>query len=198
VQGMIGVFLDTETSGLDPYVHTVLEVAFVLVDLYSGREIASWESPIAISQQDWDKCDKKSLLINGITREVLSAGLSLSQVRSCIEEIYRKNGIIQNRAVFICQNPSFDRPFFSQIIPTYRQEEMNFPYHWFDLASMYWALVLSKRQTNSAMAYSFSKDAIAEDCGLPPEGRPHRAMNGVRHLLLCYEKVVGFGNSVTE
>ena len=190
---MIGVFLDTETSGLDPYIHTVIELAFVLVDLHSGRELVSWETPIKVSQEDWDKCDKKSLLINGMTREALSVGLNSSEARVRIEEIFVQQGIIQGRAVFICQNPSFDRPFFSKIIPTYRQEELHFPYHWFDLASMYWALVLSKRQNASDMAYSFSKDAIANDCGLPPEERPHRAMNGVRHLLLCYEKLVGFG-----
>jgi oligoribonuclease len=189
---MIGVFLDTETSGLDPYVHTVIEVAFVIVDLYSGRKIASWEAAINISQQDWDKCDERSLAINGMTRNALAVGLNLSEVRSHIEEIFIQHGILQNRAVFICQNPSFDRPFFSKIIPTYRQEELNFPYHWLDLASMYWALVLSKRQTTSDMEHSFSKDVIAKDCGLPSEDRPHRAMNGVRHLMLCYEKLIGY------
>ena len=190
---MIGVFLDTETSGLDPYIHTVIELAFVIVDLHSGKELASWETPIKVSQADWDKCDKKSLLINGMTREALSGGLDFEEARARIEEIFLQHDIIQGCAVFICQNPSFDRPFFSKIIPTYRQEELHFPYHWFDLASMYWALVLSKRQNAPDMTYSFSKDTIASDCGLPPEERPHRAMNGVRHLLLCYEKLVGFG-----
>ncbi|MDE3048090.1 MAG: hypothetical protein KGI83_07075, partial [Verrucomicrobiota bacterium] len=38
----------------------------------------------------------------------------------------------------------------------------------------------------------FSKDLIAQQYALPGEEKPHRAMNGVRHLLLCYQAVVGF------
>jgi DNA polymerase-3 subunit epsilon/oligoribonuclease len=33
---------------------------------------------------------------------------------------------------------------------------------------------------------SLSKDAIAARLGLPPEEKPHRALNGVAHLLACY------------
>jgi oligoribonuclease len=191
---MLGVFLDSETSGLDPYIHTVLELAFVIVDLQSGRELLSWEAVLKPSLEDWERSDQKSLLIHGMSWEQLSSGIDLQEARLSIEEVCARFGIVQNRAVFICQNPSFDRPFFSKIIPPYRQEELHLPYHWLDLASMYWALILSKRQATT-LTISFSKDAIAKDCGLPPELHPHRAMNGVRHLLLCYEKLIGFGSN---
>jgi DNA polymerase-3 subunit epsilon/oligoribonuclease len=38
----------------------------------------------------------------------------------------------------------------------------------------------------------FSKDLIAQQYKLPHEANPHRAMNGVEHLFLCYQAVVGF------
>ena len=38
----------------------------------------------------------------------------------------------------------------------------------------------------------FSKDKIAKSLNLPEEKKPHKAMRGVDHLLLCYEKTVGF------
>jgi oligoribonuclease len=189
---MLGVFLDTETSGLDPFIHTALELAFVVVDLRSGRELVAWESVLKVSQQDWDKCDKKSLFINGLTWEEVSLGLDKDAAGSSLEKIFAEVGLKQDNGAFICQNPSFDRPFFSRILTPARQDDLGLPYHWLDLASMYWALVLSKRQESGKEKYNLSKDAIAQECGLPPEGRPHRAMNGVRHLLHCYERLVGF------
>ena len=39
---------------------------------------------------------------------------------------------------------------------------------------------------------SFSKDSIAEYYGIEKEKKPHRAQNGVDHLLLCYETIIGF------
>ena len=37
-----------------------------------------------------------------------------------------------------------------------------------------------------------SKDKIAKAYFLTEEGKPHRATQGVDHLLLCYKAVVGF------
>ena len=42
------------------------------------------------------------------------------------------------------------------------------------------------------MASGLSKDKIAGAFALASEEKPHRARNGVNHLLLCYEAVVGF------
>jgi DNA polymerase-3 subunit epsilon/oligoribonuclease len=72
---------------------------------------------------------------------------------------------------------------------------MLWPYHWLDLASMYWALEIKKSQN---LEYSLpdeillSKDNIAKSLGLEQEAKPHRAMHGVDHLLLCYTHLVGY------
>ena len=99
------------------------------------------------------------------------------------------------------QNPSFDRAFFAQIIDPDLQEKLLWPYHWLDLASMYWAKALTKEKTEAnkmPWVTGLSKDKIATVYKLPAEGKPHRAMNGVDHLILCYEVIVGFSLKTTN
>lgn len=189
---MLGVFLDIETSGLDPFLHDPLEIAFVLVDLLSGAELASYESLLQVSQEEWGRGDPRSFAINKITQEMLKKGKSRNQVAQEIEALLVKYRVTNERAFFICQNPSFDRPFFSKILSTAKQQELDLPYHWLDLASMYFAKRLVFEQKKQEFSLKLSKNDIAKAFSLPEEELPHRAMNGARHLLLCYEHVVGF------
>jgi len=193
---MLAVFLDTETSGLDPFIHVPLEIAFVIVDLCTGEELCSYERMFRISKKEWEDRDPQSVLINGFTFEELQKGFSREVVSSEIEEIFLKFQIINERAFFICQNPSFDRPFFATIIDTYRQEVLKMPYHWLDLASMYWALRGNREQREFGVVVS--KDAIAQVLKLGSEARPHRAMNGAQHLFACYKELVGFTQEVRK
>lgn len=189
---MLGVFLDTETSGLDPFVHVPLEIAFLIVDLFSGRELVTFSRVFQVNDAAWERRDLKSIEINGLAQQDLKAGVTCSQAAQEIEVLFSKYSITNDRALFICQNPAFDRPFFTQIVPAYRQEELQWPYHWLDLASMYWALKAKDLQKTSPYGLPVSKNTIAKALGLPPESNPHRALNGARHLLACYERLVGF------
>jgi DNA polymerase-3 subunit epsilon/oligoribonuclease len=132
--------------------------------------------------------------VNGIHRDDLAKGQSRYQAAEVVEAIFTGYQITNERSFFVCQNPSFDRAFFSKIVPTYRQDLLHWPYHWLDLASMYWAIRLVSEQSRSEFSLCVSKDAIAKSLSLLPEPKPHRAMNGVRHLLSCYERLVGFPN----
>ena len=61
--------------------------------------------------------------------------------------------------------------------------------------SVFWALSMIKARNKEGplpWEIGFSKDLIAQHHNLPSEEKPHRAMNGVNHLLLCYQAVVGF------
>lgn len=192
---MLGIFLDQETTGLDSSRHRVLEIAFKVVDLTSGEEKASFASVVAQPQEVWEKADPMAIQVNGYTWEEVLKGRSEEVISQEIEALLQKVGITRGKAVFICQNPSFDRAFFSHFINVYRQEKLFWPYHWLDLASMFWALELQKcKESKSPIPgeLQLSKDSIAKACSLPPENRPHRAMQGVEHLLLCYRAVVGF------
>lgn len=192
---MLGIFLDTETNGLNPQKHRVVEIAFQIVDVLNGQVKDTFESLVQVTPEEWLKSDPESLRVNGFSWEEVAKGILPMTVGATIQEAFARNGIKRGKAVFICQNPSFDRVFFSQIIDPDLQEKLLWPYHWLDLASMYWAESMKKGssgQGNYPWETGFSKDKIAIAHSLPREEQPHRAMNGVKHLLLCYKAVIGF------
>lgn len=192
---MLGIFLDTETNGLDAYKNRILEIAFKIVDLETGEVKEEYHTIVAQPIDVWEASDLESLKVNGFTWERVSQGKREKTVSDEIVAIFNKNEIRRAQAVFICQNPSFDRAFFAQLVDTDLQEALKWPYHWLDLASMYWAICMDKskkQKTPFPWETGYSKDTIAACYELPQEEKPHRAINGVNHLILCYKAVVGF------
>jgi oligoribonuclease len=190
---MLGIFLDIETNGLNPFKHRALEIAFRIQDLSSGENKASYESIVYQPPYIWERSDSSSLLINGFTWQKVAIGTSEATISRDIIEIFNNLNIKRGNALFICQNPSFDRGFFSQLIDVETQEKYKWPYHWLDLASMYWAQhsIELRSSINYTPKDGLSKDEIAQSLGLPLESKPHKAMNGVNHLLLCYKEIIG-------
>lgn len=190
---MQAIFLDIESTGLDPYKHKVIEIAFKIVDASSGVSKGAYQAILKLSPEDWAKRDLVSTQINGFTWEQVEHGEEPAEVSQEIIDLFQSCGIIRGEAVFICQNPSFDRPFFMQLIDTYTQEKMNWPYHWLDLASMHWAVSSLQRTEKKELfpkSMNLSKNMIAKTYSLPPELEPHKAMNGVNHLISCYQAVL--------
>jgi oligoribonuclease len=191
---MLGIFLDLETTGLDSKKHRIIEIAFKVVKLSTQTVLEEYDKVIKHPSQVWEQRDLESIKINGFSWERVEQGIEESTVKAEVISIFNKHKIGRGKAVFICQNPSFDRAFFSQLVPTYEQEGFLWPYHWLDLASMFWALEVQANGKKPSFHYSsipLSKDGIARSMKLPPEAKPHRAMNGVDHLLLCYENILG-------
>lgn len=187
---MLAIFLDSETNGLNVRKHHIIELAYKVVDVETGEVIESFETLLQIPFEEWKKSDPASLEVNGFKWDDVKGGKKPQQVAEEIKLSFKRCGIERGQAVFICQNPSFDRAFFSQLIDADLQEQLNWPYHWLDLASMYWGKCISEGK--NPWDSGVSKNKIAESLGLPPETDPHKAMNGVDHLLLCYEAIVGF------
>lgn len=191
---MLAIFLDLETTGLDPSKHHVIDIAFKIIDMSSGEEKCTYQTIVQQPLFAWEKRDPASIEINGFTWEKVQTGKSSEVIREEIIALFREIGIERGKAMYICQNPSFDRAFFSQLIDVYAQEAFHWPYHWLDFASMYWALLVKRsRQEGIAIPQemSFSKNAIGALYQLPPEETPHSALSGVNHLFLCYRTVVG-------
>lgn len=189
---MLAIFLDTETTGLDCYHHSPIDIAIKLIDVATGTEKGVYQSLINIGEEAWAKRDLGSMEINGYVWEEICQGKEMAQVREDIISLFKNLRVARGTSVFICQNPAFDRGFFSHIIDVYTQEKLNWPYHWLDFASMYWALLASKSaETPFPETINLSKNEIARLHGLPPEAIPHKAINGVDHLILCYETVLG-------
>lgn len=186
---MLLIFLDSETTGLNPEKHRIVEIAFRIFDSAVKKFVVSYDALLSQPEEVWDRADPQSLEINGLTWDTNLKGKTEERVAAEVIEIFNHAHLKEQGGVFIGQNPSFDRAFFSQIIPIEVQEEYHWPYHWLDLASMYFAkkqlqdpTILMKMQESD-----LSKDKIAHTLGLSKEARPHRAMNGVNHLISCYE-----------
>ena len=161
---MLGIFIDLETTGLDWHRHRVLEIAIKILDLNSGAVIGSLSEHINHSLDVFQAADPVSLEVNGWTLEGSSTGKSESEVSRLVLELFDRVKIHRSNAFFIGQNPSFDRPFFSEIVAVYRQEKLQWPYHWLDLASMYWSMKvrqLSQETLPIPERTRLSKDVIA-------------------------------------
>ncbi len=198
-ENVLGIFLDSETNGLNFHKHKLVELAFKILDVETGELKGSFHAMIAMSKEEWHLSDPESLKVNGFTWEEVSQGERKEVAAAQVKALFTSLNIKRGSAVFICQNPSFDRAFFSQLIDGDEQEHLRWPYHWLDLASMYWAEAIRggrESRCNFPWETGYSKDKIAVTYQLEREKQPHRAMNGVDHLILCYKSVVGFAKRV--
>ena len=197
---MKAVFVDIETTGLDVSMHVAIDIALIVVDLNDYSYMHEYTSCITCDAYDWWCSDPKALEVNGYSSfnhpKIAKDDWIVSEE---IENFLIEHEIVQGKAFFICQNPSFDRPFFVQLICHDRQIEMNLPYHWLDLASMYWIKFFGCFHPipsayciipEFAHEISLSKDSIAKHLGIPPEIKPHKAIGGARHLLECYKGII--------
>jgi oligoribonuclease len=192
---MKGIFLDLETTGLDPTHHCPIDLALKVVDLTTGKTLDQYQSLIRPTSADWEKRDLRSLAVNGYKWEQVELGKEPFAVAQEIIGLLSRLEIVRGKGVFICQNPVFDRGFFIQLIPVYTQEKLNWPYHWLDLASMYWTIIVNQAEQEGIKLpeqISFSKNSIANHYDILPELFPHQAMGGVNHLIRCYEAMLGF------
>ncbi len=192
------IILDTETTGLDSSKAQVVEIAFKVIDVGSGACLESFQSVVALSKEEWDRADPVALTVNGFTWDIVQTqGRPRNDIAVNICSLFSKLKLSPKSAFFLCQNPSFDKAFFSQICPPSVQKSCGFPYYWLDFASMNWALMAKEFVLGKRLPFRipFSKDGIALSSGLPPENKPHKAMNGVDHLLLLFSKIIGFRDS---
>ena len=192
---MKGIFIDIETNGLDSDIHSPLELCISIYDLHTMMCITEYSSLIQCSPKCYlYESDPKALLVNGITLDEVKDAKTSYDVCEDLEECFLCYEIDKTNSVFICQNPSFDRSFFNQIMPLEVQHDLELPYHWLDLASMYWARTIDVTNPvnghNLEGIVSLSKDNIARNLGLPMESKPHRAVNGVHHLIECYRALM--------
>jgi oligoribonuclease len=117
---MLAIFLDIETTGLDPLKHSPIDIALKVIDTSTGEIKGSYQSVIKQEEDQWNKRDPESIKINGYSWEKLLQGKDLSLVSYEVLNLFKSLGIKRGEAVFICQNPAFDRVFLiisSRFIP---------------------------------------------------------------------------------
>lgn len=185
---MRGVFVDIETTGFNFRKHVPLDIAVSIVDLSDRTVIATYSSLITCTAHAWSYADDDALRVNGYDIDNHFPSKCAFDVGIEIENFLNKHEIEKGKAFFICQNPSFDKLFFGMIVDLFSARNRNLPYHWLDLASMFWVKFYGSCYP-TPIELSLSKDSIAEHFDIAPEERPHKALNGVAHLIECYRRV---------
>ncbi|MBI3211307.1 MAG: 3'-5' exonuclease, partial [Simkania negevensis] len=71
---MLGIFLDSETNGLNPKKHHIIELAYKIIDVESGEIKECYEAVLAHSLEEWKKSDPSSIHITGFTWEEIKKG----------------------------------------------------------------------------------------------------------------------------
>ena len=54
---MLLIFLDTETTGLDPTKHRTLQIAFKIIDTMAGRAVLSYDTIVAQPAEIWAEAE---------------------------------------------------------------------------------------------------------------------------------------------
>jgi DNA polymerase III alpha subunit (gram-positive type) len=171
------LFLDLETTGLDPLEHEILEIAAVLLDR-DGAEVASFEQKV--TPACLDKASLEAIQKNGYTREKWADASSLGKALDLLTMTFCALPPALGRPLVVGQNVSFDRAFLTE---AYRQERRRMfeARYWLDTASMAWAAyVAGEIETISLvpLAQSMSLDT----------GQAHTAMGDVRMMIPVYQR----------
>jgi DNA polymerase-3 subunit epsilon/oligoribonuclease len=177
------IFIDIETTGTDFYLHMPLEIC-VRCTNQDLSVVFEYNTLLKCSKYDWSNADKKALNVNGIKYKDVENAECYESCTYFIKNLFATYFVFPSFChAFVSQNPSFDRFFLTKIMGP--DNMVDLPYHWLDLASMYYA-----KNYPSLNQMSLSKDYIAKSLEIEPESKPHRAINGVDHLMKCYNKLI--------
>jgi DNA polymerase III alpha subunit (gram-positive type) len=154
------IVTDTETSGLDPARHELIEIGAIKLDPMTLEETGRFERRVMMRYPE--TAEAKALEVNGYSPDLWADATTLIEAMYDFQ-VFSKDG------VFVAHNVAFD---WAVIQAAFRRTAVKnlMDYHQLDLPSMAWMLNPHRK--------SFRMSAISEDLGIPPEPTPHRAING--------------------
>jgi len=168
------IVLDIETTGTDPRLHSIVEVGaidFDHPDNYFNARCQIWEGA---------ETDLKALAINGLTLKEIQDKTILTQI-DLISGFITWMDQIEDKTI-AGQNVDFDIDFINESAARCGLD-FNLGKRKVDQHSVVYAHFL-KRNIRPPMKDGFSdlnSDFIMNYVGLPPEPKPHRAINGARY-----------------
>lgn len=157
------LWIDTETTGLNPFDHDIISLALIVeIDGEVKDELYLEIQPI-----NWDKITDEALAINKFTKEQLKTFLpprqALSKVLLFLEKYvnkYKKNKTMEDKFVLVGYNVTFDSAMLSEWC-----KKLNFKYlgalidyHKLDIAS----IVLFLKMHNKIQIDGFKLVKVAE------------------------------------
>ena len=161
-------FLDIETSGLEPTVHDIVEIAII------HPEKGEWSSrvkldPGAVVQQE-------ALKINGYIEGEWSAAPSFDQLMPKISELL-------DQVIIVAHNVAFDMAFIEYAFKRRSKTSNNLSRYRID------TMMLAYEHLVPSGISRLSLDAVCDFLGISNEGN-HRALQDARRCKAVYEKLM--------
>lgn len=169
-------FIDTETTGLDPSKHEVIEIAFHIVE--DGKLLHWFQSKIR--PQRIEDADQKALEINGYAAnsESWSQAPTMEEVGPVILPLLRG-------CILVGHNVSFDEEFLKQNLQ--RASVLGkIPYHKIDTVTLVYEHLFPLGLQKASL------DSVRDFLGWPKEGA-HTAMRDVSDTRNLFELCWGMG-----
>lgn len=170
------IFLDTETTGLEPDEHEVIEIAAIRFRCDLQVEVARRERKTVMQ---WpEKAHAKALEVNRYTAKEWERAVPIRAALVELAEIF-----VEGEPILVCQNPIFDWGFLKV---AFAREKLAFPSvrRIIDTQSIAWPLVMNGHLTKVDLETMCSKYGISNDGS-------HRAMTDVVRTAQLYAKLIG-------
>lgn len=184
------IVLDIETTGLDPRRHSIVEIG--AIDFNSPGNFFSERCSV------WEgaEIDLNALEINGLSVDDIHDKTILTQKEIISKFIGWMDGI-EDKTI-AGQNVDFDIDFFNESSArcglTFRLGKRKVDQHAIVYADM------MKRNIKPPLKEGFSvvnSDFIMKYAGIPPEPKPHRAINGARFEAEALSRLI-YGRGLFE
>lgn len=175
---MILTVLDTETTGLDPDVHEIIQIATIsyVVDKGGDRYVLK-KYEKKINPLRLHTAQERALQINGFTIEGWKGSPEASEVMPDIKDIVEKSDIL------IGQNLIFDLRFVNEICHRCEIDPPEFP-PYIDTKSIADRLVRANWLQRSGMDY------LVEHYGVKVQGRAHTALVDCERTMLVFDELM--------
>lgn len=165
---------DLETTGLDPLFHEIIEIGLVVVRQPDWNILDMLE--IKVKPEHPERITKEAVEVNGYNPKDWKHALDLDAAMT----LYAPK--VKN-AMMAAHNITFDYGFIRE---AWRKTNIPDPmdYHRPDLWSIVWWTL---RKITSLEKFNLKQ--ICEYLGIPPEPKPHRALNGAMKELEVLKKL---------
>lgn len=173
-------FISIKTTGLDPELHEIWEVAFILESAVSGVEkMELFQLPL-----DLENADVTELEIGGFYERHPLGGQTVCYVE---KEHHARRLLLQNLsdAILVGNNPAFDAAFLQRFIGS-----APWHYHVVDVK----ALVAGRL----GLSPPWTTGQLERLAGLRPRVSPHNAMDGAERVQALYKYALGLQPSPDE
>lgn len=164
--------VDLETTGLDAYVHEIVDIGAIIFDSKTPDEyeiIDCRVKPIHL-----ETADPAALKVNGYNAAEWESAPTITEGLQLLQQ--KASG-----AIFISYNVTFDWSFIQQ---AYKNSPLRNPfnYHKFCLMTLAWSRL--------PHAQSLKLREICALLDIPPEPEIHKALNGAKRAFEVYKKIM--------